>query len=225
MSITKLNGTPINNGDVLSFASAVEPECYLGLKVLNNSAVDINVKIKVESITNSTGSNLQLCFGDLCYGTIISGLSYPSNPASVVPANGSNGNFDHFLNTNTGTTPGQNVEYVFKFYQVNDDNVEIGNSVTFTYRYNPNLSTSEFNKLNSVGVVLSLNLVSDRLEFSTSQVVQTKIYNLSGTEVFQERKSNVGKQTIDVSELAAAVYLVQFENNSGEKATIKFVKK
>jgi hypothetical protein len=225
MTITKLNGDPINNGDVLSFSALTEPSCYLGLKVLNTSAVDINVKIKVESITNADGTNLQLCFGDLCYGTIVSGLSYPSNPASVVPANGSNGNFDHFLNTNPGTIAGQNVDYVFKFYQVNDLDVEIGNSVTFTYRYNPNLSISDNNKLASIGIDLKSNIVINDLNFSTSEIVELRLFNLNGKEVLNSKINSLGNQFIDLSTIASSIYIAQFETLSGKKATTRFIKK
>jgi Secretion system C-terminal sorting domain len=222
MTLTKLNGTPINNGDIISFDTAAEPSSYLGIKVLNNSSSDINVKIKIESIINADGSNLQLCFGFVCFGSIVAGNSYPNVPA-VIPANDSNGNFDHFLNTNTGTVAGQNVEYVFKFYQVDENNFEIGNSITFTYRYSPNLATATFNELNAVGIQVKNTIATTSLNFVAVAPVTTTIYDVNG-RVVASTNTGSGNQSIDVSNLSSSIYIAQFTTLEGKKATVKFVK-
>ena len=122
MTLKRLDGTPINDGDVLTFDVAEEPGSYLGIKVYNASDDQMNVKVKCVSFTNTDGTNVQLCLGDVCLGTIIAGNSYPPNFPAIIDPNSENGNFDHFLNLNSGINTSIPVEYVFKFYQLNKSN-------------------------------------------------------------------------------------------------------
>ncbi len=154
MTMKKLDGTPILNGDVLTYTTlgdqnnitSTDP-AYLGLKIYNSAAGSINVKMKLISMTNADGNNLQFCIDPICVGTITVGNSYPSSGTSSVPANGQNGNFDHFVNSNPGNGT-SNVDYVLKFYMVNTFGVEIGNSITFTYRYSPTLGVATATSIN-----------------------------------------------------------------------------
>lgn len=222
MSIKKLDGTVINNNDVFVFNEANETDSYLGLKVFNTSSSPIRVKLKVESIVNSDGNNLQLCFAELCYGSIVAGESYPSS-GTLIPANGSNGNFDHFLNTNTGIVAGQNVDYVLKFVQIDNNNNELGNSVTFTYRYSSNLATTVFNQLDSVGVQLKSSTVTASLDFFSKTPVSSTVYDLSGKAV-TSTKMNSGNQSLDVSGLSYSIYFAQFKTLEGKEVIVKFIK-
>ncbi|WP_298221396.1 T9SS type A sorting domain-containing protein [Flavobacterium sp.] len=223
MSLAKLNGTPINDGDVFTFDSAVEPGSYLGIKIFNNSNTDINIKVKVVSIVNANGTNLQLCVGDVCLSTITAGSTYPNFPA-VIEANGQNGDFDHFLNLNTGIDQTAPVEYTLKFFQVNDNGVEVGNSVTFSYRFVSALSVSNFNALAQSGVTLKSNVVTSDIEMSLTKNVQYDLYDISGKSVMHQN-ANIGEQRIDVSNLNSGVYLLYFQNEQGQKASAKIIKK
>jgi Secretion system C-terminal sorting domain len=222
MTLKKLDGTPINNGDLLSFSTLEDPDNYLGIKVYNSATTAINVRIKCENITNADGSEVQLCFGDVCVGTIAAGNSYPNNP-SIIPANGVNGDFDHFLNLNPGTDPNANVEYVFRFYQV-DNGIEIGNSITFTYRYIAPLSTTNFNSLQSVGVLLKSTIIQNLLEITTLQNVQMIVYDLNGNQI-KNQNLNSGDYSIDVSNLSSGVYILSFKNEEGQNISKKIIKK
>jgi len=152
----------------LLFNSATEPGSYLGIKIFNNSNADINIKVKVESIVNANGTNLQLCVGDVCLSTITAGNTYPNFPA-VIEANGQNGDFDHFLNLNTGIVQTVPVEYTLKFFQVDDNGVEIGNSVTFSYIYASALGISNFSALAQSGVTLKSNVVTSDIEMNLTK--------------------------------------------------------
>ena len=223
MTLKKLDGTPINNGDLLSFSSLEDPDNYLGIKVYNSTATPIRVRIKCESITNANGSDVQLCFGDVCVGTIIEGNSYPNNP-SIIPANGVNGDFDHFLNLNPGTDPNANVEYVFKFYQVADGGVEVGNSITLTYRYTAPLSTTTFDSLESVGVILKSSIIQNVIEITTLKNVQMIVYDLNGNQI-KNQNLNSGDYSIDVSNFSSGVYILSFKNEKGQSISKKIIKK
>ncbi len=223
LSVTKLDGTPINDGDVLTFDSAVEPASYLGLKVFNNSNEDINVKVKCVDIVNANGTNVQLCFGPVCVPTITIGNSYP-NIAAVIEANSSNGNFDHFLNLNTGIDPNIPVLYTFKFFRVDDNNVEIGNSVTFSYRYTSLLGVSNFSELGQTGVSLRSTLISNTIEMTTVKNVMYTIYDVNGKALSGQNLTS-GEHSINVSNLPTGVYILQLDSSDGHKGTMKILKR
>jgi hypothetical protein len=230
MTMKKLDGTPINNGDVFTYsvvgnASEVTSSdpAYLGLKIYNSSASNINVKMKVMSMTNATGSNLQFCIDPICVGTISVGSSYPSSSPSVIPANGQNGNFDHFVNgyAGNGTAP---VEYVLKFYMVNSFGAEIGSSITITYKYDPNLSNTAFNDLKSNGIMLKSTLVDAQIEFETTAGGKAEVYDVNGKAV-TNAVYTAGSNSIDVSNLNASVYILSFTTDEGKKASLRVIKK
>lgn len=223
MSLKKLDGTPINDGDVFVFDSAEEPASYLGIKIYNNSETDINIRVKVESIVNSTGTDLQLCVGNVCLSTITAGSSYPNFPA-VIEANSENGNFDHFVNYNSGIDQTAPVAYSFKFFQVDDNGIEIGNTVRFSYRFVSALGTSSFNTLAQSGISLKSNIISSALEMTTTKNVQYNLYDISGKSILQE-KINAGEYRIDVTNLNSGVYILYFRNDEGQEASSRIIKK
>lgn len=223
LSLKKLDGTTINDGDVFLFNQLTEPGNYLGLKIYNTSADDIMlIKARVLSITNSTGSNLQLCVGDVCLSTITAGNSYPNIPAEIEPL-GSNSNFDHLLNNNPGIDTNLPVEYVVKIYQVNDAGAEVGNSVTFTYRYSATLGNNTFN-LDNMGVAFKSTLVNDMLEIKSTKDVQMDLFDVNGKLVGRHNVA-AGDSSIDVSGFGTGVYIANFKNDEGHTASAKIVKK
>lgn len=223
MTIKKLDGTLINNGDVLNFDVAEDPGAYLGLKIYNSADSEIKVKVKVESITNADGTNVQLCIGNVCLATIFAGSSYPPNFPILIDGNGENGNFDHFLNLNTGVNTSLPVIYTFKFYQINNNGIEIGDSVTFSYRYASALGTSNFNQLENAGIIMKSNVVSNNLELITTRNVKYMLYDISGkTLIIQE--SGIGLHNIDLSNFNSGFYLISFQTIDGQKFTTRILK-
>jgi hypothetical protein len=231
MTMKKLDGTSINNGDIFTYSvignasevTSADP-AYLGFKIYNSSASNINVRMKVISMTNATGSNLQFCIDPICVGTITVGSSYPSGsqPYSVVPANGQNGNFDHFVNgyAGNGTDP---VVYVLKFYMVNSFGLEIGTPITITYKYDPLLST-QANDLKSNGITLKSTLVDSQLEFEATAGGQTALYDVNG-RVVSDTSYTSGYNVISVANLNAGVYILSFTTDERKKASLRIIKK
>ncbi|HMI08484.1 MAG TPA: T9SS type A sorting domain-containing protein [Flavobacterium sp.] len=228
LSVKKLDGTVINDGDVFVYNTLSNPDDlenpnnYLGLKIYNTSAQSIHVKAEVVSISNSTGDNLQLCIGDVCLSAITAGSSYP-NSATTIAGNGQNSDFDHLLNGNAGIDTNLPVEYVVKIYMLSG-NTPVGNSVTFTYRYQSTLATTGFGSLASAGIVIKSNLVGNQLEVQTQKDVTVTIYDLNG-KLVNSTKLVSGTQSIDVSSLNAGMYIANFKNEAGQQATVKIIKK
>jgi hypothetical protein len=228
MTMKKLDGTPIVNGDVLTYSVLGDPStasssdpAYLGLKIYNSSASNINVKMRLISMTNADGNNLQFCIDPICVGTLTVGNAYPASGNSVIPANGQNGNFDHFINNNPGNGTG-NVEYVMKFYMVNSFGAEVGNSITFTYRYST-LGVLT-NTLVNAGINVKSTLVSSQVEFDATSNGNAELYDLNGRMITSLSYTS-GYNYVDVSNLNAAVYILNFTNEEGKKAALKIIKK
>ena len=224
LSLKQLDGTPINNGDVFSFSELAEPGNYLGLKVYNTSEEnDLIFRAQIMSITNSDGTNLQLCVSNFCLPAITAGNSYPSLP-DVIPPGGQNSNFDHMQNSNPGINPNLPVEYVIRIFQVNENNVEIGNdSVTFTYRYNPTLANTSFD-LNNMGIAMKSNVIGDQMELQTANNVQLQLFDLNGKSTGNFALLS-GNNSVDVSGLSAGIYIATFSTTDGKQASVKMIKK
>jgi hypothetical protein len=104
--------------------------------------------------------------------------------------------------------------------------VIIGNSITVTYRYDPTLSTTgfELNSLNNMGIALKSTVISDVLEIEATKAATVEIYNLNGKLVLQ-KVLTASLNTIDVSGFQSNMYLMNFSTDSGQRATVKFIKK
>jgi hypothetical protein len=229
MTMKKLDGTPIVNGDVFTYSvlgdadvAASSDPAYLGFKIYNSSNNSINVKMKLISMSNADGNNLQFCIDPICIGTITVGNSYPSSGNSVIPANGQNGNFDHFINANPGNGT-SNVEYVLKFYMVNTFGAEIGTPITFTYRYSPTLAVGT-NALQNAGINVKSTFVNSQVEFDANSNGNAELYDLNGRMITSISYIS-GYNYVDVSNLNAAVYILNFTNDEGKKAALKIIKK
>ena len=80
ISVSKHDGSPIVNGQIVTFTQATDPQSSLDFYVHNNTASPVLTKILFVSATNYNGTNFQLCYGTECIDNIVVGQSYP-NPA------------------------------------------------------------------------------------------------------------------------------------------------
>ena len=223
ISVSKHDGSPIVNGQIVTFTQATDPQSSLDFYVHNNTASPVLTKILFVSATNYDGTNFQLCYGTECIDNIVVGQSYP-NPAFEIPANGQNGNYDHFLNTNTGNGVNYPMDFVFKIYTVTAGGVEYGTPITFTYRYDPNLSNDSFTDLRNIGVEVNNTLVENNLELTTDNRITLELFDINGKNVYSENIES-GNKSIDLSFLSSNIYFLNITNQVNQKASIKIIKK
>lgn len=136
----KTTGAEIKNGDVIVMTSNTSPNNKLAFYIKNITSSAMNVKSRLVSMTNTDGSGMSYCIGETCFAGVAAGTSYPGNSETLtVPANGTAGGDGFFKMENTATPDGAagSLDYVFEFYQYNNDG-EVGNKVKFTYRYTNN---------------------------------------------------------------------------------------
>ena len=224
ISLSRLDGTPINSNQVIAFNTATYPASEMGFYVRNLSATaSANVKIVCESLVNNDGTGFELCYGAECLSAVQEGDVFPTTGSVILPPNGVNGNFDHFLNTNTGSGIFPK-DHVFRFYQVNATGNEIGNSITMTYRYDPSLSVDEIDQLQTSGVIVKSTLIDSQLELDVLKSTNMIIFDLNGKALYASNL-NYGVQNIDISNFSSGTYIVSFTSSDGNSSTKKIIKK
>lgn len=222
-TVETTSGTPILDGDVVTFGQVGEPS-KLYYYINNTSTNTINMRVEFVSALNADGSKMQFCIEPTCYYHITVGESYPQeqpNGMSVTIAPGGQSNYgDHFMNSElgNGTDP---VEYVFKFYQISDFGLPTGTPLTFTYRYDPLLGTQEMNKLD---IAMYPTISEDFVTVETGENLNMTIYDLRGRLVKRATLSG-GENQVGLSSLSAQMYLVRFENELGQSQTSKLIVK
>lgn len=212
------DGDPIVDGQLI-IAGALNNE--LPFYVNNESTTDeIYMKIEFVSAINYDGTNMQLCFG-LCYDPLVEGVSYPpgNEVVTIQPGQNQNQEGDKFLNYNDGG--GNIIDYVFRFYQVDaPGGTQIGDDLTFTYRYDPALGVNESTIVNAKVVS---TVVTDVLKVNATEEATAVVYDIRGRVVASSKLVN-GNNTISVSNLPSQVYLVQITNAKGATQITKIVK-
>lgn len=227
LALAKENGTPISNGQIMTFNTTNENPANLHYKIKNTSASPINFRIKVNNIKNADGSSFQFCYLTTCLPFISVGAVYPptSKPSIPIAANSelSAGYTMWNSDTGSGVFP---IDYELKYYMVDDFDNEVGTPVIFTYRYDPNaitLKVSETKRNTRLFAELSDTMVRNKIEVICIEDVSYVIYTMEGRSIL-EGKLKKGHDQIEASPLESGVYMLVMKNNKGEVISKKIIK-
>ena len=221
--VTDGYGNLIENNQLIAYNTTVQSESELRFLVHNTSNEDLIMKVKVDQITNSNGQNVQLCFGALCFFAVNEGNVYPPNYPVVIAPGETNNQYDHFWNGNEGDGTNYPMDYVLKIVQYDANDNLLGEVFTFTYRYDPTLSTTDFNTVSQLGISIKNTMVKDFLQLNVEQNASVELFDLTGKSV-GTFKLNQGDQALDLNNLAASVYVAKFTTTEGKKANVRIVK-
>lgn len=223
MTVTDLQGNPIQDGSTIT-SSTVDLEDAKFHYVLGNSSSNnpINILIEVVSFNNADGSNCQLCVQPLCFFAVNEGQSYPNNPVTLAP-NSNNGANDYFSNTNPGDGVNYPLEYVLRFYQVDDNGQEIGSDITITYEYTPENFSKEKFDLEDMGISIQNTIVKDHLKLDSKTDAQFKVYDVN-SKLIDSYQFNPGQHNFDMSKLNAGNYFLVFVDQGGRKSYARIQK-
>ena len=213
-TVETVQGDPISDGDVFTYG---EVEASLEFFVYNTASEDINMKIEFVNATNADGSQMEICFG-LCYTSVNIGQTYPSTPVIIAPGEHQATTGDHFLNRDEGNGTDV-ITYEFRFYQLDDSGHETGESLTVYYVYDATLAVNEASKLD---MNLYPTVADNQLTIENGEPLEMGIYNLQG-KLVKHAELPVGQNEIQVSDLAAQMYLVRFTNELGAVEPEKIV--
>lgn len=222
-NVTDYDGVQILDGDIRAYNSTVEADATLYFWINNESQTDdIFVRIKLESITNGDGSSYQFCFATLCIFDVEEGQTYPVSGGPVtIPAGGTNAQFDKFYNENEGDGTNYPMDFVWRFFQVDENDNEIGESITYTYRFDPNLSVSDFE--NNLGVNLQNTIAENVLNIESINPLGFEIFSING-QLIQEGQLDSGVNKINTGSFNQGLYFIRFSDNK-DTFTQKFVVK
>ncbi|WP_121665676.1 T9SS type A sorting domain-containing protein [Mesonia aquimarina] len=210
----------IQDNQTFTFGTTDIGTAKLSLHIQNNSSQIIRVKGEVISFSGTDGKNVKFCLGE-CPTFINVGTVVPEMGGyNIEPNETTDGIGTYFLNLDNSNNY---IEYKFKIYQIDNSGNQVGNAITINYVYDANLSTST-EELAQMGVDIENTIASEEIRLQTSENIFASIYDLNGKKVFEKSLQN-GNQSINISMLNAGVYLVRFNNQSGNTATAKIIKK
>jgi len=205
---------PINDGDVIVFDSYSDNATNdhsgnLELIITNNDASNpINLYLEATQLVNTDGSMLSHCW-DVCRIGISEHTPY--GPLTIDAGASTAPDAIHFENYGPGTDPNADVDYVFKIYQLDDQNNEVA-ALTFTYRYSPGgggvvkqLDEDEF----------QLSVSAGAIHINSKNTAKVSIYNLTGQKV-KEISINSGKTEINTNNFTKGIYIVRAISDNRE---------
>ncbi|MEC3876700.1 T9SS type A sorting domain-containing protein [Chryseobacterium salviniae] len=227
MALAKDDGTPIVDGQIFTYNSTNENIATLHYKIKNTSASSIKVRIKIMSIQNATGSGFQFCYLNTCLPSVAVNAIYPSNASSpiTIAANSETPSTGYNMwnsNIGSGTFP---IDYVVKYYLVNNSNIEYGTPVTITYRYDPNAILSVKDTQNSKEGFASIpvTLVNSSLPIVSEETVSYTLHNMEG-RCLSTGNLKKGSEEINISNLNAGNYFVTLKSPQGKVIVKKITK-
>ncbi len=211
-------GDAIVDGETVIFSGFGDPDGNLKFWVYNDAATPINMMIEFVDAINADGTNMELCFGN-CYTGLIEGFKYPLDaPITIQPGEHQTSVGDHFLQFLGGS---QVEDYIFRLYQVDGGGNEIGDDLTFTYRYDPTLGVADSNKLN---FSMQSTVINGEMVLDVNEPLQLAVYDIQGRLV-KNQQLEVGRQLVNMSDLSAQTYICKFQNKMGQSQVTKVVVK
>lgn len=216
------DGDPITDGSIFTF-SQLGVDANLGFDITNTSGGTIDMRLEYVSMTNGDGSGTYLCVFGTCLapGGISVGDVFPSSGTNsyTTLSPGETTNYeDHFYNT-YGAGSAFPLDYTFRFFEVDAVGNEIGDSITFTYRYD---GTASVEDKNEVDYALYPNLTNDFVTLQVNENVVVQIISTQG-QVVKNYHFKAGANAMDVSMLPKQLYFVLIANETGKKSLSKII--
>jgi len=215
-----LNGDVVEVGELGDIATDAG---FFSFKVRNISNDTIKVRAKLVEVVNGNPEALQFCFSHDCYTNIVIDRVYPTDgqyAEILAGATHKDTDFDHIVNFYEPDN-GENVDYTFRFFEVNDDLEEIGDPLLITYRYNPTLSTPDFKYYFAL---INSTILTNALDIKLENDADLRMYDMLGREVFAKSLVS-GTHHLTLPNLTNNMYFVQLSNKEGAQQTIKVLVK
>ena len=218
ITITDIDGNPINNDDVITFNTDGD-EANLVTLVTNNASGQIELKLKCVSITGADGSDMEFCIG-VCFWGMTEGTIYPIASNFYVDAGATTGSHEIHFHHHIQAGDPDVTSYVIKLYEEGN---EAGNHVQFTYKYDVN-----YTGINNI----------EKSNFSIYPNPATTFFNIKVSEELTDTKivitNVIGKiiKTIDVQksdyrfsadELLTGIYFVSLIKDKEVLTTKKLI--
>lgn len=216
-------GVPITDGSVFTYNQTGDTNGLFTFNITNNAPQAIHMKLEFVSMQNTDGSGTYLCLFGVCLppGGITVGESY-TGPENEIAPGATSTTDNHFYNTDEGDGTNYPVEYVFRLYQEEDTGKETSESITFTYRYDPNYNAVEDEQI--LPFKLYPNVTSSVVNIEVSSDVKGLLMDTQG-RILSEYHFTEGKNTIDVSALPSQLYYLLLSDVNNQQSIAKIIVK
>ena len=212
------DGSIIEDESVFSFGTTDEETAKLEFHIQNDASNPIGMKARILEIDGSDGSNVQFCLGD-CLFNITESSVVPINAPFSIAVGQTLEVGTYFWNRNESS---DYIVYKFKVYQVDNLGNQTGEPIHINYIYDASLSVSG-TTLQQMGVSVNNTLVKNAFSFTADDSLTVEVFDLNG-KVLTQYNTEAGQQTLDLSSLQNAVYIVKFASKEGKTAYSKIVK-
>ncbi len=216
----KSDDSLVTDGQTISFDEAgcgYNDPCTWKFKITNTSTENIYMRIFVDNLTGTDGSNFQLCFAGVCLNSVTLNSGYP-NTAALIGPGVTNSAGNNFWNQNDSSTTTL-MTWTLRFQAFDALGIAIGTPLSVTYNFDPNLSIDD-SEITAVEVFPTQ--VKDELNISSNEELTVQFYNVLGKRVKQIMVAS-GESTINVSDLSPQLYIIRFTNNTGKTLMKKIV--
>lgn len=215
-----LSGDVVEVGEI---GDLVTESGFFKFKIRNNSEEAMKVQAKLVEVVNGESEALQFCFAVDCYTQIVLDRVYPTDNqfAEIEPGgthvDNSNDHIANFYEPENGEV----ADYTFRFFEINDDFEEIGDPLLITYRYNPTLSTPDFD---TNFALLQSTILKEAMDINLEEDASLRMYDMQGREVLSKNLAS-GAHHIALPNLSSNMYFIQVSNKEGAKQTFKVIVK
>lgn len=224
--VTNGDNGVITEGEVLSF-NTLGQDAYIHILIHNQSEENLYFKLKAESRQNTTGTDVNFCFGEVCLFSFNPGQYVPPTiyDAYLVSPGGTNHPQDKFFNMNEGD--GENYPMIFEFglyqYETPDQDQTTGIKVlSFSYQYSPSASTPSMT-LQKLGVNVGNTVVNDSFTFALDNQMKLEVFDITGKSITGQSFGE-GQNAFSTSNLSSGVYIAKFTDKQGRSASVKILK-
>ncbi len=201
ITITKLDGTPINDGDIITFNN-VGDDANLTTLITNNAGTAIDLNLVAEDIIGTNGSQMEFCFSSCLWG-IVQGTIY--GPLSLDAGATTTELQVHFHNHSTENDV---ITYTFRIYEEGNSS----NVVHFTYKYDVNYVGIDDIKSYDISVYPNPTTEYFKIrlpeELEGSNITLTNILG----EIILEKEINNSNEKVYVNNLAKGIYFYSIIN-------------
>ena len=112
--------------------------------------------------------------------------------------------------------------FTFRYYQTDQPGTtELGGDFLITYSYDPTLG---MNDNNAIGFDVTATLVSDYIDFRSTENFNLSIYDKRGRNV-KKKKITIDTNRMPIGDLPSGMYFVRVVNDQNISKTIKIIKK
>jgi len=200
----------INDGDIITTNTS---GITTHLIATNTSNSDIYLSLQVMNIINTNGTEMTYCFGiaggGSCYPQMNNGETKNGGGSLAPGASTGNADIDFTHTDNPTNFPNYPKDYVIKLYATaTNGGAQIGNAITFTYRYDPNA-----NSINDIFSKDEFNVISfsGKLQITNKQSIKISLFDLTGKKV-KSLELSAGVNEINTSNFIKGLYIISASN-------------